>query len=99
MKRRKKLRESFREETKRVRAASTVSERTVYLWHVVLSLTHNKSTRIFNTRTPTLKHRYGGLRKEYDYGSFLSNVQVSDQENDGKIRLHFETFMSEVHRT
>ena len=40
-----------------------------------------------------------GCGKSMIMDLFFSSVQVSDQENDGKIRLHFETFMSEVHRT
>ena len=52
----------------------------------------------------TLEHQRSntgtvGCGKSMIMDLFFSSVQVSDQENDGKIRLHFETFMSEVHRT
>ena len=40
-----------------------------------------------------------GCGKSMIMDLFYSSVRVSDQEHDGKIRLHFETFMSEVHRT
>lgn len=40
-----------------------------------------------------------GCGKSMIMDLFFSRVRVSDQDDDGKMRLHFETFMSEVHRT